>query len=292
VAAIADAGGAQRAPRGVMRALLRLAVLGGLVLAGWLLGAGISHADEELDSPDNGLVRLVGDRLEQTTGSDARPSSRLGVPSAVGSTVKKALSTTSIPQLPVQPPVKVDVSRPLASTLQPVSQTVSGLVRATGHKAPADSAAAVSPAVPTVRAAAAPAPRPATRPTAAPANAPILGPVAGPMTRPATGLTAPAHPNADRTSLVAAANATTDSVSQLPASGNGPAAPLPASPPATTTAASITSSSGGGAGTKGIPIVAVNDAWTIAPLVLTHRLRLGAGDLPRSPAVEPSTSPD
>ncbi len=294
MAAIPDTGGAWCAPRGVMRALLRLVVLAGLVLAGWLLGSGISHADEDLGQPDDGLVRLVSDRLDRAAGSDARPGGRLGVPSTVRSTVKKTvkktLSTAPLPRLPVPPPVKVDVPKPLASSLEPVARTVSGLVPATRPQTPADNAAAVAPAAPAVRAMAAPAPMPAAQP----ATAPIFGPVTGPPTGSATGPTrALAHTRIDYVPLTVAFIATTDTPGELPVPGNGPAAPLPASPPATTTAPSLTGSSGGGAGSKGIPIVAVNDPWAMTTLTPTHRLRyLEASDLPRSPAAEPSTSPD
>ena len=69
MAAIPNAGGARCVPRGMLRALpwaalLRVAVLGGLVVAGWLLGSGIGQAQEELTSQDlgqqNNTVELVG----------------------------------------------------------------------------------------------------------------------------------------------------------------------------------------------------------------------------------------
>jgi hypothetical protein len=55
----------------------------------------------------------------------------------------------------------------------------------------------------------------------------------------------------------------------------------------------MTGSTGSGAGTKSAPDVAVNDSWASTGLAPIHRLRyLIASDLARSPAAQPSTSPD
>ncbi|MDQ4105258.1 MAG: hypothetical protein M3186_16660 [Actinomycetota bacterium] len=279
-----------------MRALIRLAVLGGLVIAGWLLGAGISHADEDFGQPDTGLVQLVSDRVDRAAASDAESGSPVGVRPTIGPTINKALTAAPITRLPVQPPVQVDVPKPagalqplvvepLASALAPVTRTVSGALPAIRPQATAEKVVAVPLAAPTIEAIAAPATALAAVSAPGPASAVASGP--------ATGLAdSTAHTSADLSAFAVPVSATADGADGLPAPGNGPMAPVPASP-ATTTVPAQAGSSGGGAGTKGVPIVTLNDTGTMAGLTPTHRLRYrGAGDLPRSPAAEPSTSPD
>jgi hypothetical protein len=113
VATIPDAGGARCAPHGALRALpwrvlpwaalLRVAVLGGLVIAGWLLGSGIGHAQQELAPQDFGqqenIVRLVGFPLP-----DDDSAGPLGAPPTVKSTVTSVLRAAPVPRLPVRPP--------------------------------------------------------------------------------------------------------------------------------------------------------------------------------------------
>lgn len=289
MAAIPDTGGARCALRGVMRALLRLVVLGSLITAGWLLGSGTSHADEDPDQPETGLVQLVSDRIARTAAPDVRPGGRVELPPAVGSTAKKALSTVRVQRLPVQPPVMADVPKPaglgqpdILKPLAPATRAVSESVPAVQPPEPASRSAAVPPAAPTMQAIAAPVPVLTTNPAAVAASEPTAG-LADTSARSSVGHVPTGAP----------VSAAADTVGELPAPGDGPAAPVPASPPASTTAPSLTGSSGGGAGTKGVPIVAVQHTWTMAGLTPTHRLRyLGAGDLPRSPAAEPSTFPD
>ncbi|MGH3787206.1 MAG: hypothetical protein ACRDRG_11780 [Pseudonocardiaceae bacterium] len=298
MAAIPDTGGARYAPGGVMRALIRLAVLGGLVIAGWLLGSGISHADEDFGQPDTGLVQLVSTGVDRATASDRNSGSPGGEPPAVGSIVKKALSAAPIKRLPVQPPVHVDVPKsfgalqpavlkPLAPALAPVTKTVSGAAAVIRPQAPAEKFVAVPPAAPINATIAAPAP------VLTPVSTP--GPAIMAASEPASGLAdAPARTSVDRVSPAVPVRA---SAVGLPAPGNpapgSPVDPVPASPPAITTAPTLAGSSGGGAGAKGAPIATMNDSWTMAGLTPTHRLRYrGAGDLPRSPAEDPSTSPD
>ncbi|MDQ3760753.1 MAG: hypothetical protein M3460_03385 [Actinomycetota bacterium] len=272
MAAIPDTGGARRAHCGVSRALLRVVVLGGLVVAGWLLGSGIGQADEDLEQPGTDLIRLV-----EAAPSDGASVSRLGVPPAMGSTVKKVLSAAPIQRLPVPPSAKAGVLKPLAPVLAPVTRPLSGLsppAPAIQLGAPVDQPAAVPPAAPVVRVAVATAPVPAPGPTAVPT---MVG-----TAPPAVGACAAAHPAADP-------------LAELPALGNEPAdpVPVPMSPPGTATAACLLGSSGGGISTKSTPDVAVTDSWAMAGLASMHRLlSLGADDFPRSPAGQPSTSPD
>lgn len=298
MAAIPDTGGAQYAPRGVMRALIRLAVLGGLVIAGWLLGSGISHANEDFGQPDTGLVQLVSNRVDRATASDGNSGRPVDEPPAVGSIVKKALSAAPIKRLPVQPPVQADVPKsfgalqptvlkPLAPALAPVTRTVSGTVAVVRPQAPAEKSVAVPPAASTIETIAAPAP---VHPLVSTPRPAIVA-----ASEPAIGLAdAPARTSVDRVSPAVPVSATAVGLpAPGPAPGNSPVDPVPASPPATTTAPALAGSSGGGAGAKGVPIATMNDPWTMAGLTPTHRLRYrGAGDLPRSPAEDPSTSPD
>lgn len=288
MAAIPEAGGARCAPRGVMRALSRVVVLGSLVVAGWLLGSGVGLANEDPGQPGTGLVQLVsdpgandpGDSSAQSDGGSGGP---LGVPPTLGSAVTTVRSAVWVPLWSVQPPEKLGVLEPLVNAVgvpKPLAHVLAPQVLAplprfakygTGIRlpAPANKLPTVPPAEPAVRATAATAPVPTPeRPTVAHALP------AAPTTR-AVAVPA-ADPFAGQSSL-----------------GDDPAAPVPASPLGSTTSPCMTGSTGSGAGTKSAPDVAVNDSWASASLPPIHRLRhLSASDLPRSLAAQPSTSPD
>jgi hypothetical protein len=296
VAAIPDAGGARRASRGVMRALSRVVVLGGLVVAGWLLGSGVGLANEAPGQPGTGLVQPVSDPSandpsDSSAQSDGGSGGPLGMPPTVGSAVTTVRSAVWVPQWPVQSPEKlgvleplvnaVGVPKPLVHVLGPrvlAPQVLAPLSRfakyGTGIRlpAPANKLPTVPPAEPAVRATAATAPVPTPeRPT-------VLATVAHAL---------PAGPT--RAVAVPAANP----FAGQSALGDDPAAPVPASPLGSTTSPCMTGSTGSGAGTKSAPDVAVNDSWASAGLPPIHRLRhLSASDLPRSLAAQPSTSPD
>lgn len=296
MAAIPDAGGARCAPRGVMRALSRVVVLGGLVVAGWLLGSGVGLANEDLGQPGTGLVQVLSDpgasdpgaRSAQSDGGSGGP---LGVPLTVGSAVTRVRSAIWVPQRSVQPPGKLGVLEPVVNAVgvpKPLVQVLGPHVLApqvlaspsrpakygTGIRSqtPAGELATVLPAEPAVRAATATAPAPT------PERATVLTTV---------GHALPAAPT--RAVAVPAA----DPFAGQPAPGDDPTAPVPASPPGSTTSPCMTGSTGSGAGTKSAPDVAVNDSWASTGLAPIHRLRyLIASDLARSPAAQPSTSPD
>ncbi len=268
MAAIPDAGGARCAPRGVIRALLRVAVFGGLVIAGWLLGSGIGQAQEcpvheYLGPQDNSLVRLV-----EIPPPDEGSGGLRGTPPTVRSTVAGVLRAVPVPRLPVRP-AQVPALAPL---LDPVSQLAAPapvtLWRPAAHQ----------PAVVPPQPAASPAP--AVR--AAPATATVLRPVDdGPA---ATPVYAAAHPVADPLA---------DQVAWPSALGGSPAAPAPASPPGTTTAPCPGGNAGGGTTTQSVPSVTFSDRWAADGLASTHcRLGAGASGIPRSAAQRPSTSPD
>jgi hypothetical protein len=277
VAAIPDAGGARCAPRGVMRASVRVVVLGGLLVAAWLLGSGIGHADEDPGQPctnlagtnlaGTNLVGLVG--AEPSAGaisSDRDSGGRLGVPPTAGSSVTKVLSALPVPRLPVQPPAKlgnlsplvnaIGVPKLLTPVLTSVSRPLAGPAAhgaATRWQAPAGKAVTVPLAAPLVRAVA----------VTAPARAPVLIPA---------GHAAP-------TMTVQAAAP--------------PLAPSPASPPGAMTSPFLSGSTGSGASTKSNPDLAIEHCRATADLAARQPLSyLGASDLPRSPATRPAASPD
>lgn len=279
MAAIPDAGGAY-APRGVMRALLRVIVLAGLVTAGWLLGSGIGHAEEGLGQPGASVVQLGADPSDSAAPSDGGSGRQLGVPPTALSIVRSALPGASVPHLSVRPadvltPVvrAVRVPKTLANVLTPVSRTMSGPPQH-GIDVPSQ----------------APAGRPTTVPLAKPvraATAPALAPSV--PTAPSTAVSAlPTAP------VCAAATPTPDPFAAGLALGEDPVAPVPASPPDSTTAPCAIGSAGGvGAGSKGAPDGTVTDSSATSVLAATHRLRYPSpSDLPRSPAEQPSTSPD
>lgn len=274
MAAIPDTGGAGYAPRGVMcarvtRALVRLAVLGALVTVGWLLGSGTSHADEDLGQPGTGLIHV----LNTTASSDEGSGDQLGIPHSLRPTVKNVLSSASAARLSAQPPVKVrilrpivnavDVTKPLTQALTPVSQPLAGTApqpTAAQSPVPADQ---LAPAL----AIAAPIP-------AAPVHTAVRD------AAPAVALSAPAHPAADPMTVPVAI-------------GDGPVAPMPASPPGSTTSPCVIGGTGGGTSAKGASDVAVRDGWAMGSLVQPHGLRAGdTSDLPGSLSAQPSTSPD
>lgn len=288
MAAIPDAGGARWAPRGVMRALSRVIVLGGLVVAGWLLGSATALANEGLGQPGIGLVQLLsgpggkapGDRVAQADGGSG---GQLGAPPTVGSAVTRVRSAVSALRRSVPSPVKLGVLEPVVNAVgvpKPLSQILAPQVLAPlsrpaeygadiRSQAPAEEHATVPPAEPAVQAAAATAPVP-TRGRA-------------------TVLTTVGHVLPTTPTRAAAA----DPFAGQLALGDDPAAPIPASPPTSTTSPCMTGSTGSGVGTKSAPDVTVNDSWASACLAQLYCLRyLSASDLPRSPAAQPSTSPD
>jgi hypothetical protein len=278
VAAIPATGGARCVPRRVMRALSRAVVLGGLVIAGWLLGSGLGLANEDLGQPDIGLAQLVSPQLasdpgERTAPFDGGSDGQLGVPPTVGSAGTRVLSTLPVPQRSVQPPVKLGVLEPLVNTVgvpKPLAHVLAAPILTPPILAAASGPAAVPPAESAARAAAAT----ASVSTRGPARGPVIVFTTVNHTRPTAAPTA-------------------DPVAGQLALANDPAVPVPASPPGSTSSPCVIGSTGNGAGTKSAPDVAVNDSWATVGLTPMYRLLyLSASDLPRSPAAQPSTSPD
>jgi hypothetical protein len=280
VAAIPDAGGARCAPRGVLRALpwaalLRVAVLGGLVIAGWLLGSGIGQAQEELAPQDVGqqdnIVQLVGFPLPDDDSEGA-----LGAPSAsstVKSTVTGVLRAVPVPRLPLRPP-QVPV---LAPVLAPVSKLVAPapVTRSHAQSQPTTQQVMVGspPAEPTVRpATVAPAPVHTVR------NA-----------TPAAAACTAAHPVADPL----ADQVADPSVEKFSAPGSGPAAPAPASPFGAATAPCPSGSTGSGGVTGGAQPVTMSDGVSGMDPASMYCLRCAdLSGMPLAAAQRPSTSPD
>lgn len=276
MAAIPDTGGAGYAPGGVTRALVRLVVLGALVTVGWLLGSGTSHADEDLGQPGTGLIHVIN----TAASSDDRSGDQLGMPPSVRPTVKNVLSSASVPRLSAQPPVKVRILRPIVNAVdvtKPLTQALTPVSRPLAGTAPQPTAAQsrVSTDQPaTAPAVAAAVPTPAVPTPAGPVHSAVRDAV------PAGALGAPAQPAADTMTVPVAI-------------GDGPVAPMPASPPGSTTSPCVIGGTGGGTSAKGASDVAVRDGWAMGSLVQPHGLRVGdTSDLPRSLSAQPSTSPD
>ncbi|HEX2288831.1 MAG TPA: hypothetical protein VHH53_01205, partial [Pseudonocardiaceae bacterium] len=245
MAAIPDAGGARCAPRGVLRALpwaalLRVAVLGGLVIVGWLLGSGIGQAQEELVPQDLGqqdnIVQLAGFPLP-----DNDSQGPLGAAPTVKSAVKGVVHAVPVPRLPIQQvPVLAPVLAPVstlaaqATVIRPHTQSQPTTKQVMVVPPPA------APAEPTVRAATVVPPSPMhTVHSASPAAVACI--VADPVADPLTDQIAD------------------PSVEQFPAPGSGPTAPAPASPFGTSTAPCPSGSTGSGGVNGSAHPVAISD---------------------------------
>ena len=283
MATIPDAGGARCAPHGALRALpwrvlpwaalRRVAVLGGLVIAGWLLGSGIGHAQQELAPQDFGqqenIVRLVAFPLP-----DDDSAGPLGAPPTVKSTVTSVLRAVPVPRLPVRPPqipVLTPVLAPVSKLAAPAPVTRSHIQSQPTTMQVKDVPPPVSPAEPTVRAATVVAPAPVH--TASPAAAACKA----------------AHPVADPL----ADQVADPSVGKSPGLGHGPAAPAPASPFGTTTAPCPSGSTGSGGITGCAQPVALSDGLAGMDPASTYCLLCAdVSGMPLAAAQRPSTSPD
>ena len=289
MAAIPDAGGARCAPCGVtirgvtIRALLRVVVLGGLVVAGWLLGSGTGLAHEDPGHENlkqvTGLVGLV-----KTPSPDGVLGGQLGVPPTVVPTVQRLMRVASVPRLAVRPPAHVPALTPvLARVSEHVSAPVfKPVLGPAAHATTAWSQAVVD--------------KPATidKPTAVPLPGPVvaeLHPALASTTRQSTA----GHPTGGDVALATpvstAGHPVADHLAELLAFGGNPAAPVPTSPPAATTGACPVGS-GGGATTQSACYVTLGDSQAMAGLTSRHRLHISSGSIPRSAAEQPSSSPD
>jgi len=268
VAAIPDAAGAPCAPRGVMtRALLRVVVLGGLVITGWLLGSGIGQAHEDM-AHKNPVLEDLGP-------PEVGSGDLLGAPPTVRSTVASVRRAVPVPRVPVQPE-RVPV---LAPVLDPVSQLAAPGPPVTASTArPKAQAAASEPAVVSPPPAA-PA-EPVVRAAAVTAPAPVLSTVRD--APPDTPVCLAAHPVADSSAEFTGPSALDSS----------PAAPVPASPSGTT-APCPTGSTAGGATTMSGHSITLSDGWATTGLSPTQcRLCAGVDGITPLAAQRPSTSPD
>ncbi|MBV9143728.1 MAG: hypothetical protein JO115_22895 [Pseudonocardiales bacterium] len=292
MAAIPATRRARYAPDGVLRALSRALVLGGLVVAGWLLGSGIGLAEENLGQPVTGPAQVVSSPGgNDLTGTDPGSSttaastvtavrSLVAAPSAVSAPWRSVA-----PLVKLGPLVKLDGAQPIvgaAGVSSPLVRALTGRIPLPLSRPIQDRAGVRSHALDEKPAPLPPAQtaQPAMRAAAAPAPAPTLGAPTRPTVVDRVPPAAPVH-----------ATAPTAQPSFQPAApGDDPAAP---SPLPSTTSAGMASGTGSGAGTKGAPDVAVRDRWATSGPALLHRLRyLSASDLPWSPAAQPGTSPD
>jgi hypothetical protein len=273
VAAIANAGGARYAPRVVIRALLRVILLGGLVAVGWLLGSGISYADDDLWQPTPGLVHVA----------DAMPSDDgIGRPAAVEPTIKKVLSAAAVPRLPVQPPAELSILRPVVKAVgiaKPLNQVlpVSGPLSVPAqHAASAPHTAAITPPVQVDK----PATVPPAAPTVAGQDATLASASVPAIHATPTRVCSPAQPAAKSMTLQATLS-------------DGPVSPMPANPPVSPTSLCTIGGAAGGTSSKNGPDIAVHHGWLIDGLAQPDGfLDRDTSGLPRSLSVQPSTSPD
>lgn len=310
MAAIPDTGSAQCARHGVVRVLSRAVVLGGMVVAGWLLGSGIGLAHEDLGQPGTDLVQLAshpGEGSAQPSAQPAQPEGgsddQLGVPPTLGSAISAisgVCSTVSGPQPSVPPPVPtgvlspianaVGIPKPLAQVLNPHALVPRVLVpRVVVHRLLPVTLSRPGKSGTTSIGSQAPAKEPATASLAEPAGRSAAA------TAPFTTLASFTVPTPVEDAPPAAPLHTTpgkDSAGRS-AFDDDPAAPVPASPPASTTPSCVISGTGSGGVAKNAPDITMDDSWATAEAALLYRLRqLAAGDLPRSAATQPSTSPD
>lgn len=285
MAAIPAAECASGAHRGVMRALCRVAVLSGLVIAGWLVGAGISHADEDPGGPRGGLSQVA----DATPSGDGSTGS-FDVGRMIKSTVGAALAPNPMSRVPLHPPavnrgVLTPLHRPLTAVMKSVSipQRLTPVLTPVNRilPVPAQHSPAPQPPAPVGTPVAAPAPQaaPTVRPAIEKPPAPVLIPDTrtGPRTITAC---APAPPAAQH-------------AARPPALHDAYPAPDPSAPPDDPLVTCMIGSTGGSAGTRGAPDVTQAGSRMGTRLVPIHTLRYtGASDLPRSLAARPSTSPD
>jgi hypothetical protein len=294
VAANPDVGSARYALRGVLRVLLRAVILTGLITVGWLLGSGLSHADEDPGWPGTGVVHVL-----DTGSSDTTSSAGSGMPSAAEPTVARLLSAASPPRLPVQPTEKVGILRPVVhavgkaapltksltkpltkSLTKPLAKVLSPLPRPLSS--PAAHATAVQPA--------ASADKVAPVSPAALAIAPTVATAAAPA--PASALIPVWHAAPAQVHCQPGVKAAQPAPAQPPLPDSGPADPAPTNPPGNAPSCMIGSTSSG-ASTKTAPDFAVHDSATAGNDAQPEgALQLGGSDLLRSLAVKPSTSPD
>jgi hypothetical protein len=297
VAAIPDSGSAQCARRGVVRVLSRAVVLGGMVVAGWLLGSGISFANEDPGQPGTDLVQLASHPGEGSAHPEGGSDGQFSVPPSLGSAITRVCSAVSVPRHSVPSPVQLGVLRPLANAVghpKPLAQDLNPRVLVPR---------VLVPRVLLVPQVLMPLSRPGTPGAGirsqAPAEQPATAPLAKPAGRSSAAATAPITtlgsstvPTVEHAPPAALLRAAPERFAGRSAFGDDPAAPVPASPPASTSSCVI-SSTGSGAVTKIAPDIAMKDSWVTAEAALMYRLRqLAASDLPRSVATQPSTSPD
>ena len=275
MAANPEAGGARHALCGVMRALLRAVVIGGLVAVGWLLGSGLSHADEDPGLPGTGLIDVVN------TGSDAEPSAGIVGRLTAGSIVKRALSDAPAPRLPLQPAEKIGLMRSIVhavGSVKPVTDVLAPLPRPLSAPAPDRTA---------VRSAA-----PAAKVTAVPPAAPTITPTVAPVAAPGPALTPVRHATPTAVLCSTTVTAVKPVPAQPPLSGN-PVDPAPASPPGSMSSPCMIGSTSSGSSAKNASDFATHDSGATGSLAQSRDpLLLSGSDLLRSLSVKPSTSPD
>lgn len=275
---IPDAAGAPQVRYAVTRVALRLAVLTGLVVGGWLLGSATGWAQEDWGHEDPGRHGADAVSVEVPSLTPAAAVSRIEANAAPVQSAVQGLPTVQPARLPVQPPILDDVAAPIgeptpAPVLRPVLDTVlRGTVvpRAPSQVTGDNQAESLTPAV--------------TPGSTEPAE--VLGSV---EPRPPTGYLTPPEPAAWAM--------------------NAPPTPLPTVTPTITSATKWTvalgqvvdtapvsypAGSAGASGTgPGIHAVTLNGGCPEAAMAAGPRPKwLRTAGLPGAPDQQPSTSPD
>lgn len=277
--------------------MLRVAVLGGLLVAAWLLGAGLGHADEDPGLPPGLISRVAG-------AAGATQHGQLALPDKIGSAAMTVASSTLVastpPQvaLPLAPapvvakrdvvkPVLAELSRPLSRIARPA--LVPRLAAPKNAVAGAPAAARASPAAKPVVTAPKPAaeqPVPLVAEAVSAPQTPSRAVRCTPTGGGSTGAVPAARP-AQRGLPEAPTVPVSDPVSPDPVS------PGPMSPPSSPSVACPAAGPGGASNTKTGSGLAIEGSAATIPAGWLQRVRLrDATELPRSPATQPPISPD
>jgi len=326
VAGIPSADDAGRALRGATRVLLRIVVLVGLVICGWLLGTATGQAheagpDDSGTAPD--WVHMALARHDASPPAAATPAPTVASTPALASTPAVTPTSAATPKSLATPAasadnpsaerpaegllgpltaVGVDAVAPVGALL-PVPAPVPGVVLQTVQPlaAPLVDAVGRSPVVAQVLGPIAP--RSAERPVPAPVAATDALAAPSPAEPAPTGAgppPVPAPPPAQVYAPALPAVSSPGGAADLPtrrlagsAAGEQSTPPVPASPSGTTGTSCPPGSTGANTVAQAAYAAVLGDGAASADTALMQRrLWTDAGGLPRCVAQQPSTSPD
>ncbi|HEY2765298.1 MAG TPA: hypothetical protein VGJ13_15010 [Pseudonocardiaceae bacterium] len=272
----------------LIRALLRAALLAGLVICGWLLGSAIALAAEDAPHQAHPTAALDGGNSPGTARGDLSATA----PAGVDGLLSDALNGTATPQLPTAPPavsgLVTRVAQPVAQLAQPVTRVAQPVTR--DILTPVGPVPAIQPPLAHLTAP----PAQATTEPAVPAAAAIQVPAA-----PLPQVTVPAPHTPDR----AAADSSVNRFATMPAlhraavpgeRSGAPGAPtVPTGPLDTPTTSCPAGPGGANSAAPGAPAGVLSDTAIGADVGPRERSpQAGTGGLPRWLSQRPSTSPD